>query len=429
MDLKTMKNIEIFRVGKWHGTDYAKEHLNEMVRNFHTFKDSWFRPALKPGHYEKSGEKAAGYLSNLRRKGDVLMADLVDLPTEIYTSIQQHSYDRVSIEIVPELEREGKVYRCIVWALALLGAEVPAVSGLKPLRAMLSSDTEVLSLQTALQVKSDVVALSAAHINGLPDAAFAAIESGEKTLRHLPHHYEGVTDPSDNDTIDFSQLENALSELDQAQISDELKNKAKLHLEKHARSFGIWPAKETKMKVDPKDTNVNSPDLPKDTVDMNKEMLALKAKVGDLSTKLEASNKHALDLEEKSRKERVARKLEELRIPALRPYAEVFYNLATSKDSKPIKFSLDGKETEMVPESIVDEFVTAMNKVSESLLNTHSNEPVFERDDSPPNEDPSAEVDRRVKKRMSAQKDLDYSDAFDLVMADDPKLKEQYARI
>lgn len=372
MEFKTLKNVEIFRSGEWKGCPYTDDDLDEMVENFNTFKDSWFIPAIKPGHSEMPGQQAAGYLDNIRKKGKKLFADFVDMPMEIYNAVKQRLFDRVSIEIVPKLKREGRVYHNVVWALALLGVEVPEVSGLKPLRAFLSSDTAVLSFQTSLGISN-----------------------------------ESMTD-------------------------DELKNKAKFHLEqveKYASSLGIELAKENNM------TNEKSKEITPPKVDMSAEIAELKAqnksseeKIAKLSADLEQSQKHSKELEDRSRQERIDRKVADLHVPSLRPFAKVFYEWS-AKNETPIKFSMGGKESEALPESVVDEFVNVMNKASESILITHSKEPVFERDDGPTDEDPRSEVDKRVLDLMSKEKDLDYSAALHTVLHNDPELKKQYAQV
>lgn len=438
MDLKTLKNVEIFRVGIWKDVDYANKHLDEMIRNFEKFKDDWFRPAIKPGHWERPGQEAAGYLDKVRRKGSVLMSDFVDLPVEIYKAIKQRKYDRVSIEIVPKLEREGKVYRNVIWSLALLGVEVPEVSGLKPLRDILSSETKIVSLQTSLGIPGGFA--DYALIDDLPDAAFAAIEmsdgdKGKEALRHLPHHSASVTDPNDNGSVDFRRLQDALICLDRIQIPDELKREARLHVEQHARSLGIIPAEEKKQMTNSNNQTVNPPD-PLDAAGIDKKFTTMQSqldgansKIKELSTDLKTSTDYAYGLEQKSQAERIDRKVDELRLPAMRKFAKVFYLWSTANGETPIKFSVDDKEIEMSPEAIVDEFVSTMNKASEGLFTQHSNGPAFKRDDQPLAKDPGKEVDQRVNKMMLEKTGTDYSTALRAVLDEDPELKKQYALI
>lgn len=182
-----------------------------------------------------------------------------------------------------------------------------------------------------------------------------------------------------------------------------------------------------------KDKKPNTIDVQNDKIVMSADVLKMQSqlkeqadKITKLSADLEASNRHAQGLEEDRRNERIAQKVDKLRLPAMRTYAKVFYDWAT-KENKPIKFSKDGKEAETLPESIVDEFVDMLNKATESLLIQHSNEPAFERDDRPSEDDPGLEVDRRVNELMAKDSKLDYSAAQQLVFSKDPELKKQYA--
>ncbi|HIP95822.1 MAG TPA: hypothetical protein EYH32_01260, partial [Anaerolineae bacterium] len=95
------------------------------------------------------------------------------------------------------------------------------------------------------------------YINSLPDEAFAVIEPAylegdteDKRARHLPHHNENVTDPDDDDTVDEPHLINALARVNQIKpitdsiSAEELREKARAHLEAHAERLGIGEAGE-----------------------------------------------------------------------------------------------------------------------------------------------------------------------------------------
>src|SRR5205085_7057281 len=78
-----------------------------------------------------------------------------------------------------------------------------------------------------------------AYVNDLPDSAFAYVEPGEKddegkttprSKRHFPHH-----DKSGN--VDLPHLRNALARVEGGQ--SDFADKAKPHLEKHAKQEGI----------------------------------------------------------------------------------------------------------------------------------------------------------------------------------------------
>lgn len=131
--MKELLAREIFATGTHNGDRYTVADLDEMVR---AFNDLDFRPALKAGHIEEPGMKALGWVSRLWREGEKLLADFSHIPEDVYSLIvDKKAYDRVSAEVFWDFERAGKVFKRALKAVALLGAEIPAVAGLKPLSA------------------------------------------------------------------------------------------------------------------------------------------------------------------------------------------------------------------------------------------------------------------------------------------------------
>jgi hypothetical protein len=96
-------------------------------------------------------------------------------------------------------------------------------------------------------VKIQKAVWSTAFVNDLPDAAFAAIETGGKredgkttprSLRHLPHHNASVKSGSENSSVDLPHLRNALARVEQMEAgTPALRARAKRHLQKHATTL------------------------------------------------------------------------------------------------------------------------------------------------------------------------------------------------
>lgn len=139
--LKSIKGVEIFAAGEWNGDKYSIADLDEMVRAFSETGKTW-RPALKLGHDDKQtllqsdGLPAAGWVGNLYRKGDKLVADFIDLPGKIYDLVKQGAYKRVSSEIYWNATVNGKAYGRVLGAVALLGADMPGVQCLNDIFQM-----------------------------------------------------------------------------------------------------------------------------------------------------------------------------------------------------------------------------------------------------------------------------------------------------
>lgn len=130
--MRNVRAVDIFRVGNWNGEDYDIDDLDEMVA---AFGNQGYAVPLKLGHDEISGAQAYGWVERIYRDGEVLKADFKDLPQWVFEWVfVQHAYDQVSIEVYFNLRRDGKTFKRALKAVALLGAETPAVSGLKPLR-------------------------------------------------------------------------------------------------------------------------------------------------------------------------------------------------------------------------------------------------------------------------------------------------------
>lgn len=159
-----IRDVEIFATGTHNGDVYTEQDLDDMVS---AFKELDFKPALKIGHTkDKVGGPAYGYIENLRKLGTKLLADFSSMHDSVVEAIRKKSYNRVSSEIYFNFKRGEKVFRRALKAVALLGAEVPAVANLVPLHKVQFSDTgfEKLALATesdlAVENESIVAALS-----------------------------------------------------------------------------------------------------------------------------------------------------------------------------------------------------------------------------------------------------------------------------
>lgn len=137
----SINGLEIFAVGKWNGDSYTQKDLEAMVASFDKVG---FAPPLKLGHTEdqkflqKDGLPAAGWVDRIYVKGDKLLADVSRIPKKVYALLKNGAYRHVSSEIYWNLKRGDSVFSRVLKAVALLGVETPAVSGLSPIDAMLS---------------------------------------------------------------------------------------------------------------------------------------------------------------------------------------------------------------------------------------------------------------------------------------------------
>lgn len=139
-------DVEIMRAGTWYGTGcpkdgckFTEEDLHDMVTNFQILKDEHKAP-LKRGHAVEVGDVALGWVNDLWVEGDKLIGKFADMPSVVREAIRKKLFRKVSIEAMRNVMIGGKKLKgWVLDAVALLGAEIPAVSGLKDLDTYLAA--------------------------------------------------------------------------------------------------------------------------------------------------------------------------------------------------------------------------------------------------------------------------------------------------
>jgi len=82
------------------------------------------------------GMVAGGWVTNVRREGQKLMADFKKVPGKIAMLIRAGAYRTRSIGMRRSFEHEGKTYRNVLDHVALLGKKAPAIKGLDDILAL-----------------------------------------------------------------------------------------------------------------------------------------------------------------------------------------------------------------------------------------------------------------------------------------------------
>jgi len=140
--------VPIFAAGVHNGDKYTLDDLKGMIASFQKLKGR-LDPPVKIGHtsdeFNKrlaikmgvepemikgeagNGVMAFGWVESLRLSGNMLYADLSDVPQPVAELIEGKSYNKVSAEILFDFEDNGKTYPKVLSGLALLGGELPAV--------------------------------------------------------------------------------------------------------------------------------------------------------------------------------------------------------------------------------------------------------------------------------------------------------------
>lgn len=141
-DFARLEGAEIFAAGKWNGLDFSEDDLDKIVQSFEFFGLSGTIP-LKFGHNDDQpltdGQPALGWVDRIWRDGKKLFADFRDVPQVVYNAIKNGSYKHVSVELLRDVTAGTRVVPLVLDAVALLGADAPAVGTLKDLQALTMS--------------------------------------------------------------------------------------------------------------------------------------------------------------------------------------------------------------------------------------------------------------------------------------------------
>ena len=138
-----LRGVEIFSVGRWNDVKtFDQADLDAMVASFEDLQMGGRAP-LKLGHNDDQaitdGQPALGWVERIYREGDRLLADFTDLPRVLYDAIKAGRYKFTSVELLRDAIFQGKEFPWVLSAVALLGADLPAVSNLKDLQALTHS--------------------------------------------------------------------------------------------------------------------------------------------------------------------------------------------------------------------------------------------------------------------------------------------------
>lgn len=378
--LYAIEGAEIFATGEWNGDQYTTADLDAMVA---AFLKVGFQVPIKLGHAEEAGAPAWGWVRNLRRVGTKLVADFADLPEKLYEFIKEHRYDHISAEIYWNLKRAGKKFRRVLKAVALLGAETPAVSDLKPLRAVALSESD---------------SYERVHIT-----------TPQEKKRMAKKTVNKATDPRER----LAQLKGEIADARTA-----------------AAESKDYTALSTLIDEQLELTDRVAAEEPADVLEMR-----------NLRQNQERLEKQLKDNAERDRIRLIDAKVKEFPIPAFREHLRAMYHMATmpTDDGKPrqVEFRVSKKvgdsvsmETSQIDAiKAVDDFADGMKNAAKYLFEERGTAGDFKRDDidMESNEDPAVEVDRQVKQHRAKNASVSYAVAMKAVLDANPDLKRRYA--
>jgi len=137
-------NVEIFAAGVWNNLSFSEADLKDMVINFDKLKDVQQVP-LKFGHNDEQpmtdGQPAFGWVDKVWLVGTKLMAKFTDVPDIVAKAFAKKLYRNVSVELLFDVEYKGNKFINVLDAVALLGADAPAVNVLADLNSYMSRNS------------------------------------------------------------------------------------------------------------------------------------------------------------------------------------------------------------------------------------------------------------------------------------------------
>lgn len=186
--MKSLTGVEVFAVGRWNGMTFGAADLAAMAQAFDNLK-GFHKVPLKLGHNPEQpvtdGKPALGWVTALYVQGDKLCADFEDVPNVVVSAIKRKLYRRVSIELSVDVRYKGKHIPFVVDAVALLGADLPAVNTLADLNAFLSRDAAQFNVgkRAEFSAVAGSIQEKAMDENGLRDAVEKAVAAATAPLK------------------------------------------------------------------------------------------------------------------------------------------------------------------------------------------------------------------------------------------------------
>lgn len=166
---------EIFAVGHWNGRDYSIADLENIAANFRKYHDR-IKPPLKLGHNEEHprGQPALGWIKDLYVNGQKLVARFAEVPEIVRTAIKKGLYRRISSELW-----QADDDSLILKAVALLGADIPAVDNLEDLTVYFSAPKPPFSQTITLEFAMNNLKTNVKRVS----QNFEELYNAEKTAR------------------------------------------------------------------------------------------------------------------------------------------------------------------------------------------------------------------------------------------------------
>ena len=386
----SIEGVELFATGTHNGDKYTEEDLDAIVEAFGKLD---FKPPLKAGHgKDVPGMPALGWVANLRRVGSKLIADFSHMPDVVYQAIKDRRYNTVSAEIYWNLKRGGDAFRRALKAVALLGAEIPAVAGLRPLHEHFHADETV-------------------EVKYASDTPLRPDEGESAGSNHANNTEVNMTE------AEIKALQDQVAAAQAAQAAAEAKV---AELTKKETPKGDGGLEEILKRVTGESEKVDVKQLAQALVEAERIAKTAREEKEALAKRTSEDAERIAKLEREQRYSMIEKIAESCRIPALRPFIKQYLDLATREPDVRVFSENEGKQ---IPAAkAVEELVSYVNQNAARLFTAYSRGD----DNTPKSQDAGKDVDIAVKKYQQANPNADYAKAMEAVLASDPELKSRY---
>jgi hypothetical protein len=161
LETRELENVPIFAAGTWTNSagnkrTWTEDDLDEMVENAGKLADKVI-PFLRVDHTDSethkriTGRFKIGDLTNVRRIGTQLVADIVKIPKKAYELMKAGIFGRPSAEIFPTFKDEasGTTFKNVLSGAAILSGKHPAVTTLDDIYDLFGMAIEFTAADTA----------------------------------------------------------------------------------------------------------------------------------------------------------------------------------------------------------------------------------------------------------------------------------------
>lgn len=194
-----IKNVELAHTGTFNASTgkikFTREDFDDMVDAAKRLAGKVDFP-LKLGHNEgqkllqEDGLPAAGWIENVRRQGNVLIADFMKVPEKIAAIMKAGGLRKRSIEAMRNVELAGQRFKFVLTGVALLGEELPAVDSLDDIAALYTAAK--LDLPKAEDEQATALAFIAAAEHDEDDDDEDEIEEVIKEIQRVMGRADGL---------------------------------------------------------------------------------------------------------------------------------------------------------------------------------------------------------------------------------------------